>query len=1394
MTFRKFLVSVVSLFAGALSAQTGTRAAIRPTAPTAVERTASSRDGRLAYIIEFAAPPASRAAAPLAAEGRQHLLLSEHRAEVEASAREIARQQEEFASEWSARVPALSFGLRYSTVFNGIAVLAPPDAVPALRADPRVKALHAVRKHTLHLDASNPLMNAPAFWSTLGGDTSAGQGIKIGILDTGTDFSNPLFSDPSLSMPSGFPKENDGNSFANSKVIVAKYFQSIIDAADPTLNPGHKTAQDLSGHGSHTSGCAAGAKSNLSGNGRRTVTLEGVAPKAYLGDYRVFAPNAYDDNIIAAIDAAVADGMDVLNMSFGVNNPDGTEPFIFGAAAENEAIQNSIAAGVVITVSAGNSGPTPDSISSTANVPDVIGVGASSNSHDGISSASLARVTMTSGNSPPPANLTNITAGQGAGSMPFPTSPVSGPVADYDNLDGAGDSLGCTALTGTPLTGDLVLIQRGSCTFTQKVTNAANAGAIGVIIYNSVAGGDAIIIPSTDCTSSPTPGCRELPTVFIGRTDGLNLKTYLDANAGSPPAAHGNFAALPPGSQPLVFTGLPTHSLAGFSSVGPTIDLQIKPDLTTVGEGSYAPVQDDNALGEGRFPPPDPIVDEPLYDPSGFTFSQGTSFAAPRAAGSAALLLQKHPSWTPAEIKAALMETAARPTSTTDPNAVGNLSVMERGSGDIDLDAASRVNAIVLPANHSFGRVVSNALPYPGDLSFTFTLENKSASAVTYQISAADGGSVSSPGVAPAVNPSSLTVPAGGSGHFVLTLTLTNALAVGSHDAEGAIAVSDGGATIPGSLYIPYWARVAFQNGSAPLLQSMTASFDATTRTQLNIDFVGHDNDADINGFTLNVLDSTDSVIGFLSDTFQDCCGVDFHGQTDISVELQYSNFPTDFPDGASLTMQLFDNNGNVSGTLYSRFLTPPTLAIPSGAASQRAIALVAHAQGTRFFQSDVRIFNPASAHILPIDAYFVAQGQSGASALHTSHSINPRQSFALDDICLNDFAQTSAVGSLILLSDGHPFIATSRAYDNSAAGTFGTFAPGEAPSQTLGPSGGTASANGLVTASGFHTNIGATEVTGTAANVRFDGFDAAGNSVGSFTESVPAYSNVQHTPVSEGHFTSSPARVSFTVVSGGSVIPYATVVDDGSGDGFLSVAGVPPESPNDVFITEVAHVAGQNNTFFTSDLSLTNLSSGPRTVTLSLLPNFLSGSPATPSAITLQPGQTMTLADVLANQFGLSGNSGAGLLVHPSSAAKLLVSARTSTPAQAGAGTYGFFVQGAPASAALSAGGRLVSIQVAHNDAYRTNFGFTEVAGQGVTARATFFDENGTQIGSRAYPLAAHQSFQTSARDLIGDAQFANAYVEFTVDSGSGAVLPFLAVIDAGTGDAIYVPGAPQQ
>ena len=563
-----------------------------------------------------------------------------------------------FLHELQQRLPRVQVFRHYHIVLNGLVALVPPEDIPALISHPDVSALLPIVEYELTaepaappvLDVSNDLMGIPAVWEMLGGRENAGRGVKIGILDTGVDFSNPMFHDPTLPPPPGFPRGD--LALATSKVIVAKVIRSIFDETDARLDPGHRTAQDLVGHGSHVASCAAGATVSLEGiPGARPVTLSGVAPKAYIGSYRIFAPRAFTDNVVAAIEEAVQDGMDILNMSFGPRTPPTTDPSL---NAQVIAVNNAARAGVLSVIAAGNKGLSPPfnsaggTIGGAAESSEALTVGASTNLHvsDGIERAALRLEERD-------LEISGIRGANGA--APFPAQ-LAGPLVDVDRIDGEASGLLCDPLPAGSLRGALalihgalVLIQRGICTFQTKVTNAAQAGAIAAVIYNSPEGGDQPF--RMDLQGAP------LPALSIAHSDGLKLKAVLAQDFARERLTFARLFI----QEPRTFPDVP-NLLAYFSSRGPSNDYQIKPDVVTVGTGSYAAVQDDDPRGENRFPssPPD-IGQRPLYDPSGFAFSQGTSFAAPRAAGAAALLRQLHPDWTPAEIKSALVTTAARP-------------------------------------------------------------------------------------------------------------------------------------------------------------------------------------------------------------------------------------------------------------------------------------------------------------------------------------------------------------------------------------------------------------------------------------------------------------------------------------------------------------------------------------------------------------------------------------------------------------------------------------------------------------------------------------------------------------------------------------------------------------
>lgn len=764
-------------------------------------------DGRLALLVELSDPPVAlyeggisglSATAP-AKTGLS--LLPVRREEVARYEQYLDARQEEALQRLRARVPAAGIGARYRTVWNGFAVSLPADSLEDLAAVPGVARIHRVREYFPTLDTSNPAMGAPAFWSILGGDDRAGAGMKVGILDTGIDFSNPMFSDPTLTPPPGFPKGDAA--LANGKVIVAKFFQSMADAGDANSDVGHRTAQDLVGHGSHSAGVAAGARVDLSGSGRRQITVAGVAPKAWLGGYRVFAPRAFDDNIIEAIEEAVQDGMDVVNMSFG-GDPVGDplrDPII-------RATQNAIAAGVVATISAGNSGPEPSTVGFPGAAPDAITVGATSNAHYGLSSLGV----LSSASSSLPPNLTSVIGGACSDRCALPAVPFSAPMLDVDLVDGQLSGIACTSLPGGSLNGRIALVQRGICTFAVKGQHVQTAGAIGMVIYNS---DDPNVGNSGEQLFNPSMSPASVPAMLVRRSEGLALKAFINANETSASTVW-QLGAAPPEIPPFVGAATPDR-LTPFSSRGPTSTLAIKPDLATVGADSYAPCQDDSADGENRFPAPDPHRGQStVFDASGFSFSAGTSFSAPRAAGAAALVKQKHPGWTPALVKAALTETASRP---TDSGRIGAERVMSRGSGDIDLAAAATVESLVLPTSTSFGRVTTETLPLT--LTREFNLKNLSSATVTYSVEAQR--SAGDAFVAVTVEPTGLTLGPGEERTVTLRVTVASGVSDLLTDSEGFLAVSDGRMTIPEILYVPWWIRTVPLRPSEPYLRAINS-------------------------------------------------------------------------------------------------------------------------------------------------------------------------------------------------------------------------------------------------------------------------------------------------------------------------------------------------------------------------------------------------------------------------------------------------------------------------------------------------------------------------------------------------------------------------------------------
>jgi subtilisin family serine protease len=257
----------------------------------------------------------------------------------------IDAEQHAFRRALAREIPAARLRWRYRLVLNGFAVDLPRADAGRLAQVPGARDVYTSVSYAPQLDDTPQQIGAATLWGpTL---ENAGQGMKIGIIDTGLDPTHPFFDPAGYVMPQGFPKGQ--TSLTNAKVIVARAFP-----------PPGVTSRDAraafdsgqSSHGTHVAGIAAGNPRTRIPGGR---IVSGIAPRAYVGNYKALtrtqfglSPNGNAPEIVAAIEAAVADGMDVINLSLG--EPE-IEPRRDVVAL---ALDAAALAGVVPVVAAGN--------------------------------------------------------------------------------------------------------------------------------------------------------------------------------------------------------------------------------------------------------------------------------------------------------------------------------------------------------------------------------------------------------------------------------------------------------------------------------------------------------------------------------------------------------------------------------------------------------------------------------------------------------------------------------------------------------------------------------------------------------------------------------------------------------------------------------------------------------------------------------------------------------------------------------------------------------------------------------------------------------------------------------------------------------------------------------
>ena len=600
-----------------------------------------------------------------------------------------------------------------------------------------VDALHPELAHAL------AMTGADVAQSELG---LTGAGVKVGVIDSGIDYHHPDLGGgfgPGFRVATGFDFVGD------------RYVTGVGGDLIPHPDP---YPDDCSGHGTHVAGII-GANGDPDAGGAR-----GVAPGVTFGAYRVFgcANTTTSDILLAAMERALADGMDVVNMSIGAAFQ--TWPQYPTALAADALVD----AGVVVVMSIGNAGLNGLYSASAPGVArKVIGVAAFDNSHVELA---LFRV------SPDDRAVGFLPA---AGAPPPPTS-GSGVLARTGLPTTLNDA--CEPLAAGSLTGRIVLIRRGTCSFYDKSLNAQNAGATAVVLYNNAPG---LLSPTVAPPAAAAPPIT-IPVVAIQLADGVTLNNRIAA--GTTTLSWTNERAYFPN---------PTGGLVSpFSSYGLTADLSLKPNVGAPG-----------GLIRSTLP----------LEQGAYGVNSGTSMASPHIAGAAALMLEARPAVTPAAVETALMNSADPAVWAGNP-ALGFLDYVHRqGAGMVDIDDAIRATTAVTPAKISLGEGTGVA-----PKSATLTITNNGPTAVTYTLShqpaLATTASTFSPGAAASFatvgfSASLVTVPNGASVEVNVTITPPT---VQGRVYGGYLAVTPAGAP---PLRVPY----AGFSGDYQMIQVLTS-------------------------------------------------------------------------------------------------------------------------------------------------------------------------------------------------------------------------------------------------------------------------------------------------------------------------------------------------------------------------------------------------------------------------------------------------------------------------------------------------------------------------------------------------------------------------------------------
>ncbi|MED5524728.1 MAG: S8 family serine peptidase [Pseudomonadota bacterium] len=589
------------------------------------------------YIVEFSDTPV--AATTVASANALKTKLDLASSKVQSRRANLKAAQANAIRSLNRQYPNAKVRRQFNLVFNGMVVQGKDIDMAELKKLPNVKAVYRDEIIQVQMDQSLPIIKAPAVWAELGGRASAGQGIRVAVVDSGIRPENPMFDDTGMAPPANLPSDDychtTDPSFCNNKLIVARFYPASSSTASYEYTD---SPLGWNGHGTHVAGTAVGMPVEVS-YGAQRYDLSGVAPGAYLMAYKALYYNGttgsgMGSSLIAAVEDAVADGADVINNSWG-GGPGG-DP---NQSAYKQVWENAEAAGVVVVTAAGNDGNGASTIGCPGCVESGITVANTQTGRSFVETVSVDGMgDFNAVESSSPARVADL-------------SDFSAPLVAAASLDSANVE-GCSAFASDAFAGSFALISRGTCAFSAKAANVAAAGAKGIIVYNNAAGAP-ITMAMDDAT---------IPGVMISQDDGATLVAAASTGSLS--------ATLDPALRSYVNEAL-VDVMNSSSSRGPNGDARfIKPDLAAPGTNilsAYSPDQAGN---------PD----------TQFAVLTGTSMASPHVAGAAALVKAAHPDWSPLQIKSALVNTSNG--TVTDDDGITPATPFAKGAGRLDVSQA----------------------------------------------------------------------------------------------------------------------------------------------------------------------------------------------------------------------------------------------------------------------------------------------------------------------------------------------------------------------------------------------------------------------------------------------------------------------------------------------------------------------------------------------------------------------------------------------------------------------------------------------------------------------------------------------------------------------------------